>query len=233
MSWVKSMHLGSPSDPSQAAAAETKLRYVYSILKPPGHSSRSWSDRCWARRSRATYTQFQNHMVRVIETHIVAPNSIPLPLHVVLELSIRSSASPSVAAVWLGLWNSGHVVLKSSIRSSALPGVAAVWLGFWNSDQVVLKSSIPSLASPCSAAVWLGFWKSDHVVLKSNICISALPWCQRSDWGLRVTKNAYFSLIPPTKQLLLVTFCDPTARIVKRNGIDKRQRTDVVRTDRR
>ena len=29
--------------------------------------------------------------------------------------------------------------------------------------------------------------------------------------GLRVTKNAYFSLITPTKQLLLVTFCDTTA----------------------
>ena len=29
--------------------------------------------------------------------------------------------------------------------------------------------------------------------------------------GLRVTQIAYFSLITHTKQLLLVTFCDPTA----------------------
>ena len=29
--------------------------------------------------------------------------------------------------------------------------------------------------------------------------------------GLRVTKNAYFSLLIHTKKLLLVTFCDPTA----------------------
>ena len=30
-------------------------------------------------------------------------------------------------------------------------------------------------------------------------------------WDLRVTKNAYFSLLTHTKKLLLVTFCDPTA----------------------
>ena len=35
------MHFGSPSDPSQTAAAEAKPRYVYSILKPHGQSSRS------------------------------------------------------------------------------------------------------------------------------------------------------------------------------------------------
>ena len=29
--------------------------------------------------------------------------------------------------------------------------------------------------------------------------------------GLRVTQNAYFSLLTHTKKLLLVTFCDPTA----------------------
>ena len=31
--------------------------------------------------------------------------------------------------------------------------------------------------------------------------------------GLRVTKNAYFSLLTLTKQLLLVTLCDMTAGI--------------------
>ena len=29
--------------------------------------------------------------------------------------------------------------------------------------------------------------------------------------GLRVTQNAYFSLLTHTKKLLLVTICDPTA----------------------
>ena len=37
---VKSLHPGSPSHPSQTAAAETKPRCVYSILKPHGQSSR-------------------------------------------------------------------------------------------------------------------------------------------------------------------------------------------------
>ena len=34
------MPFGSPSDPSQTAAAEAKLRYVYSNLKPHGQSSK-------------------------------------------------------------------------------------------------------------------------------------------------------------------------------------------------
>ena len=37
--WVKNMHFGSPSNPSQTAAAKAKPRYVYSILKPHGQSS--------------------------------------------------------------------------------------------------------------------------------------------------------------------------------------------------
>ena len=51
------------------------------------------------------------------------------------------------------------------------------------------------------------------MVLKLNIRTLASPRQQRSDWGLRVTLNAYFSLIAHTKQLLLVTFCDITAGI--------------------
>ena len=35
---------------------------------------------------------------------------------------------------------------------------------------------------------------------------------------LRVTQNAYFSLLKHTKQLLLVTFCDLTAGIVMWDG---------------
>ena len=51
------------------------------------------------------------------------------------------------------------------------------------------------------------------MVLKLNIHTSALPRRQRSDWGLRVTQDAYFSLLSHTKQLLLVTFSDITAGI--------------------
>ena len=38
------------------------------------------------------------------------------------------------------------------------------------------------------------------------MCTSASPQRQRSDWGLRVTQDAYFSLYSHIKQLLLVTF---------------------------
>ena len=51
------------------------------------------------------------------------------------------------------------------------------------------------------------------MVLKSSKCTSALPWRQLSHWGLRVTQDAYFSLLTCTKQLLLVTFGDTTAGI--------------------
>ena len=52
--------------------------------------------------------------------------------------------------------------------------------------------------------------------------------------GLRVTQNAYFSLLTHTKKLLLVTFCDPTAETGvsfrtherKQNGTDGE--TDVI-----
>ena len=45
-----------------------------------------------------------------------------------------------------------------------------------------------------------------------------LPQGQRSDWGLRVTQDAYFSLLTHNKQLLLVTFCDTLAGIEVRFG---------------
>ena len=51
------------------------------------------------------------------------------------------------------------------------------------------------------------------MVLKLSIRTSASPRRQQSDWGLRVTQNAYFSLMTHTKQLLLVTFCYTTAGI--------------------
>ena len=51
------------------------------------------------------------------------------------------------------------------------------------------------------------------MVLKSSIRTLALPWCQQSDWGLRLTQNAYFSLMTRTKELSLVTFCYTTAGI--------------------
>ena len=64
-------------------------------------------------------------------------------------------------------------------------------------------------------AFWLGIWNSDRVGLKSSIRTSALPRQQKSYWGLRVTQDAYFSLLTHTKQLLLVTLCDTTAGIQK------------------
>ena len=42
--------------------------------------------------------------------------------------------------------------------------------------------------------------------------------CLIDPWGLRVTKNAYLSLLTHTKQLSLVTFFDTTAGIVSEPG---------------
>ena len=82
-----------------------------------------------------------------------------------------------------------------------------------------------------AVAVWLGIWSSDHVVLKSSICTSASPWQQRSHWGLRMTKDAYFSLLTHSKQLLIVSFCDLNAGIVE---WDRTTQTTInaVRTNR-
>ena len=44
------------------------------------------------------------------------------------------------------------------------------------------------------------------MVLKSSVRTSASPRQQQSHWGLRVTRDAYFSLLTHNKQLLLVTF---------------------------
>ena len=60
--------------------------------------------------------------------------------------------------------------------------------------------------------------------MKSSIRTLALPHQQQSDWGLRVTQNAYFSLMTHTKQLLFVTFCYTTA------GIGASFRTHARRT---
>ena len=45
--------------------------------------------------------------------------------------------------------------------------------------------------------------------------------------GLRVTQNAYFSLLTHTEQLLLVTYCDPTAGIVKWDGMGQQQTVNI------
>ena len=67
------------------------------------------------------------------------------------------------------------------------------------------------------------------MVLKSSIHTSASPRRQRSDWGLRVTKNEYFSIMTHAKQLLLVTFSYTPAGI----GVSFRThaRTEDGRTD--
>ena len=50
--------------------------------------------------------------------------------------------------------------------------------------------------------------------------------------SLRVTQYAYFSLLTPTKQLLLMTFFDPIAEIVKWDGTGRDGQMDPVGTDR-
>ena len=47
-------------------------------------------------------------MVRVLETQTVAPNSIPLPFHMVLELNKHTLTLPCSVAVLLGFWKSEH-----------------------------------------------------------------------------------------------------------------------------
>ena len=46
------------------------------------------------------------------------------------------------------------------------------------------------------------------MVLKSSVRTLALPQQQQSHWGLRVTRDVYFSLLTHNKQLLFVTFFD-------------------------
>ena len=64
-----------------------------------------------------------------------------------------------------------------------------------------------------------------------SIRTSATPQWQGSDWGLRVTRNAYFSLMTHTTQLLLMTFCETTAEIEVSFRTDGR--AEDGRTDRR
>ena len=55
-------------------------------------------------------------MVRVSETQTeVAPNIIPLPLHVVLKLSEHSSALSGSAAVLLDFWNSEYSKVPNKV----------------------------------------------------------------------------------------------------------------------
>ena len=61
----------------------------------------------------------------------------------------------------------------------------------------------------------------------------ASPRQQRSDWGLRVTQNAHFSLMMHTKQLLLLTFCYTTAGIGATFRTHGRRTANGGRTDRR
>ena len=62
------------------------------------------------------------------------------------------------------------------------------------------------------------------MVLELSIRTSASPRRQRSHLGLRMTQDAYFSLMTHTKQLLFMTFCCTTA------GIEVSFRTDGRRT---
>ena len=65
------------------------------------------------------------------------------------------------------------------------------------------------------------------MVLKSSIRTSASPRWQGSDLGLKVTQNAYFSLMAHTKHLLLVTISCATAEIEVSFWTDARRRTEA------
>ena len=93
------------------------------------------------------------------------------------------------------------------------------------------KIEYTHLGFASAGLVWLGIWNSDHVVLNSSICTSALPRQEQSNWCVRLTQDAYFSLWTHTKQLLLVTYCDTTAETevsVQKHGRNGRteRRTD-------
>ena len=72
------------------------------------------------------------------------------------------------------------------------------------------------------------------MVLKSNILTSASPWWELSQWGLRVTQDAYFSLLAHTKQLSLVTFYKTTAgseSVIVRDARARQDKMTYGRTD--
>ncbi len=69
------------------------------------------------------------------------------------------------------------------------------------------------------------------MVLKLSIRTSASPRWQQSHWGLRVTQDAYFSLLAHAKQLLLVIFCKNTAGNGARFRTHGRRTEDGGRTE--
>ena len=81
---VKNMHFGSPSDPSQTAAAEVKLRCVYSILKPHGQSFRR---QIRLLPSKATPREFQTKTF--IHFPIVGPKQLCVYFLVIRKTKIK------------------------------------------------------------------------------------------------------------------------------------------------
>ena len=72
------------------------------------------------------------------------------------------------------------------------------------------------------------------MVSKLSIRTSASPRQQQSHWGLRVTRDAYFSLLTHNKQLLSVTFCDTLEGIevsFQRDGNTEPERERDGQTD--
>ena len=75
-----------------------------------------------------------------------------------------------------------------------------------------------------------------HFILSWKVCKSALPCLiDPIPRSLRLTQNAYFSLLAHTKKLLLMTFCDQTAGIESVTGQDDNYNAtaDAGRTKRR
>ena len=128
--WVKNMHFGSPSDPTQTAVAMVKPRYVYSISKPHGQSSGSPVRIYYS--SISSNPQCRSQAVVCDST----PRKYPLRGYILGVLTHTTALDRlwggdktlnayfgfvPARVFWLGIWKSDHVVLKSSIRTSASP----------------------------------------------------------------------------------------------------------------
>ena len=89
--------------------SEAKPSYIFSFLKPHGQSSRSQVRPLLSEAKPSyIYSILKPHGQSFRNSTEVAPNSITLPLHVVLNWSIHGLALPGSVVVWLGFWNSEH-----------------------------------------------------------------------------------------------------------------------------
>ena len=172
-----------------------------------------------------------NHQITTLcKVQIIGVSSTTQRMRLLAWASVRMSTMQCCA--WKILGNTCTKLLRTDTgevmkhQKSGLICLLKLWpCGF--------KIKYTHLGFALARAVWLCIWNSDHVVLNFNTRTSVLPWQQRSYWGLRVTKDAYFSLLTRTKQLLLVTFCDTLAGIEVSFWTEKQKTEEDGWTDRR